>query len=508
MAIRVSQRSKFTQFVTDMNLSLAKLMDYNKQASSQKKVNRPSDDPVGASRILNYRDSLAGIGQYRENIGEAKDWLSLQDATLQSTNTTLIRIKELAEQAATGTLSADNREQIGYEVRELLEQLVVLGNTEHEGRSVFGGHKSSGEAFIQDLWMTSLDPNLSNAAFSIEGSTETTMMVQFLDTGTVGTTADLNYRYSSDGGDTWTTSQLAGTSNELDMGGVRLTLANGTAVTAVDPDDIHEKDNGSWMFIHPTARYMGDDSDAVEVDSFGSNLNTSTSGTFEEDVIVRIDSDTTLASSISYSYSTDGGLTWNTGNEASSPAASSASLLVPGGFLDLSSNAGDNTLTAGEQFIIRPRKAEHRIEISPGETVTVNAVGKDVFGGIYQDPSASGAAPALNGTSENVLHTVGRLVGYIETNNQDGIQRALEDLDGASGHVMNQLARVGGRVNRLTAADNVLSGMQIDQRESMSDIEDVDIAELMTKLAQQQLVYETVLKSSSMIMRLNLTNFV
>ncbi len=41
----------------------------------------------------------------------------------------------------------------------------------------------------------------------------------------------------------------------------------------------------------------------------------------------------------------------------------------------------------------------------------------------------------------------------------------------------------------------------------MSAVEDVDFSELMTRLAQEQLIYNSVLKSSSMIMQMNLSNF-
>ncbi len=41
----------------------------------------------------------------------------------------------------------------------------------------------------------------------------------------------------------------------------------------------------------------------------------------------------------------------------------------------------------------------------------------------------------------------------------------------------------------------------------MSNIEDVDLATLMTDLANQQLAYEAVLKSSSMIMKMSLVNY-
>ena len=41
----------------------------------------------------------------------------------------------------------------------------------------------------------------------------------------------------------------------------------------------------------------------------------------------------------------------------------------------------------------------------------------------------------------------------------------------------------------------------------MSTIEDVDLTELVTKLAQQQMAYQSVLQSSTMIMQLNIMDY-
>ena len=65
--MRVAQRSMYNSFVSNMNRTLANYMESNIQSSSQKKVNRPSDDPVGMVRVLNYRSAIARNEQYESN---------------------------------------------------------------------------------------------------------------------------------------------------------------------------------------------------------------------------------------------------------------------------------------------------------------------------------------------------------------------------------------------------------------------------------------------------------
>ncbi len=510
MVMRVTQRNLYSTVVGRMNYSLSELMESNIQASSEKKVNKPSDDPVGTVRIMGFRDTIGQLDQYRENISSAKGWLNLADNTMLQVNTIVTRCKELAEQGATGTISAENREQISYEVRQLFQQLIGLSNTSFEDNSLFAGHKTQTPAFEEALWLTCNDGAVSNAAFSISGDTNSTILVQFASNGNISTQPA--FRYSDDGGATWKTgtyTAIPGGGQRLNLGGVNVDLDDSVTVTASQ----NENDtDGTWLWIRPTARYLGDDKDGVSVDPMqNTEVTGSAEGTWTRNVVVRIDETTTLADpAIRYSYSLDGGNTWVQSNVSSPDSlADSASFIVPGGVLTLTENTG-NQLNEGDQFIIRPRTADINVQISESQTVTVNGVGKDIFGGIYKEPGASNAsAVAIDGSIErNLFETVGKLVGYLETNNQSGCQEALESLRTSSESILNYAASVGGRENRLETADAILSSMQLDTDEQLSKVEDVDLAALMTKLAQQELAYQAVLKSSSMIMQLSLVGMI
>jgi flagellar hook-associated protein 3 FlgL len=73
---------------------------------------------------------------------------------------------------------------------------------------------------------------------------------------------------------------------------------------------------------------------------------------------------------------------------------------------------------------------------------------------------------------------------------------------------MNRLADVGGRENRLSVSETILDGLKYNEETLLSSIEDADVSELMTELAQQQIVYESVLRSTATIMQLNLSKFI
>lgn len=534
MAIRVSNNMLYQGFTDSLNSSLNDLIDLNIQSQTQKRINKPSDDPVGTERVLGIRDSLRAIEQYSNNITTATGWLNLSDNTLTQLSSILSETRGLAEQAATGTLSADNREQISYQVRQLFEQVVGLANTRYNGQSLYAGHKTDQAAFVEKLWMTTNDSALANRSFTIEGSADKTVLVQF--PGTTGNTATLaagsTFRYSTDGGSTFQTGTVTqnGSNLVMLMGGVQMTLDNSTPITVRETDQLNTNDStGTWMWVRPTAQYVGDDQDSTAVDQVGVNpagVSSRADGNFSKNVMVRVDSATTLDGEIDYSYSVDGGSNWTTGNKVrADTTASNAILPIPGGVLVLSNTSATTfgQLSAGSQFVVRPRVAAINLQVSWSESVRINDIGKDVFGGVYQGPGASGASPVYgtgsmvlgsnaalasnSASAKNLFETLGNLVAFLETNNQQGIQECLAKLKTSQAYILNCAASVGGRENRLTVAQNLMNQLEDTQNSELSRIEDVDLAELMTKLSQKQVVYETVLKSTSMIMKMSLMDY-
>jgi len=552
--MRVSQQMLFSRYIHNLNTSLTTLMDLNTKAQTHKKVNSPSDDPTGMTRILDHRDTLRSLEQYAENISTAKGWLGASDEALRQVSTLITRAKELASQAATGTVDGNNREQVSYELRSIFEQMIGLANTSFEGKSIYSGQKVDGKAFEQIMWLTTNDENFGHTDFTIQGSSDTTVLVQFIDTtgatpagGTMDlSNGDLGVRYSVDGGRTWledgAVSFAGGVANvSLPSSGTNVIFHSDATVKVNDPDDPSVAD-GTWLWVRPSARYVGDDKDAppLVVPQTIGGVRADASGSFlSSNVTVRIDNTAPVAmnEAIEYSYSLDGGINWVTGNVAPADTTSNSSVLsiANGGILTLSSNGG-NILQPGQQFVIRPRSADISLDISSSERVRINDVGKDIFGGIYMDPDAvlaaggsivtlssenagrvfhSNGAPKMALTiqgddefSKNLFEVMGNLVAFTETNNQTGVQQMLENLDNAQAQIMNRLADVGGRENRLLVSENILEGLKYNEKALLSSIEDADVSELMTDLVQQQIVYEAVLRSTSMIMQLNLSKFI
>ena len=509
MAIRVTQRNMYGSMINNMQNSLAAYMESTLQGSTQKRLNRPSDDPAGAFRVLPARNQIQNTDQYKTNVETAKGWL------------------QLAEQASTDTCTAEQRKIMADEARALFGSLLNLGNTEFDGKSIFGGHKYDINAFEESLAVTSWDENWAEAAnegaFSIEGSSKSTIMVQFTSDGTVGDD-DLTYRWSADGGTTWTEGTLPANADPnasftIDANGVRLTVPRGLQTSAADVDAGPGANNGTLLYIRPTAVYQGDDNnpppDIVvmggqdglgEKDAAtGEALHVSATGNFGKDVLVRFDTDADLATAgneFTYSYSTDGGNNWVTA-KGTTTGGDTLRLTIPGGYMDFNTAgvAGGSTIPAGAQVMVHPDRADLNYEIMEDTYVSVNNVGMEIFGGYYQ------GKPALP-TEQNVFELAGEFIAYLECDNRDGCAQVLAKLtNDCMPYVESQAAKIGAKENRVETVYDILDFRKLDQQELLSNVEDIDLTELLTNLTRQQMTYSMVLQSSSMIMQLNLSNY-
>ncbi|WP_346667449.1 flagellar hook protein [uncultured Desulfovibrio sp.] len=518
MAIRVTQRNMYGSMINNMQNSLAAYMESTMQGSTQKRINRPSDDPAGTFRVLTARNQIQNTDQYKTNVETAKGWLQLADNVVATqTSNILTQLKELAEQASTDTYTAEQRKIMADEARALFGTLLNLGNTEFDGKSIFAGHRYDSNAFEESLAVTSWDKEWADkaneGAFTIEGSSDSTIMVQFTSDGTVGND-NLTYRWSADGGDTWTEGTLAATADPtctISANGVTLTVPRGLQTSAADKEAGPGANNGTLLYIRPTAEYKGDDNnpppDIVVMggqDGLGKDQ-VSATGNFGKDVLVRFDTAADLATTgneFTYSYSTDGGNNWVTA-KGTTTGGDTLRLTIPGGYMDFDTTgvAGGSTIPAGAQIMVHPDRADLNYEIMEDTYVSVNSVGMEIFGGYYQ------GKPALP-TEQNVFELAGEFIAYLECDNRDGCAQVLAKLtNDCMPYVESQAAKIGAKENRVETVYDILDFRKLDQQELLSNVEDIDLTELLTNLTRQQMTYSMVLQSSSMIMQLNLSNF-
>jgi flagellar hook-associated protein 3 FlgL len=148
--VSTSTGAFFERARSDMKALRSQAETLQAQLSSGSKLNRSSDDPVAASRLraLSRLETLSKIDT--SNADRANADLSLADAALSDMGDALIRVQELASQAANGILTADQRKSIATELDQIGGNLLALANArDSNGHALFGG-ESTGDAYQLD----------------------------------------------------------------------------------------------------------------------------------------------------------------------------------------------------------------------------------------------------------------------------------------------------------------------------------------------------------------------
>lgn len=113
------------------------------QMSTQKKVNRPSDDPVVAIRALRLRSSVTEVTQYySKNIPDAESWLSVTEDALKNLTQVLTNMITQCTKGSNGDLKTTDRQIILEQLKALGEEIYSTGDADYAGRYVFTGYRT------------------------------------------------------------------------------------------------------------------------------------------------------------------------------------------------------------------------------------------------------------------------------------------------------------------------------------------------------------------------------
>ncbi|MCR5754849.1 MAG: hypothetical protein K6G30_08595 [Acetatifactor sp.] len=113
------------------------------QMSTQKKVNRPSDDPVVAIRALRLRSNVTEITQYySKNIPDANSWLNVTEDALKNLSQIVTNMITNCTKGSNGDLKSTDRQIILEQLGALRDEVYATGDADYAGRYVFTGYRT------------------------------------------------------------------------------------------------------------------------------------------------------------------------------------------------------------------------------------------------------------------------------------------------------------------------------------------------------------------------------
>lgn len=149
--VRITQNMMSQQSYSGMQSAMNRVAKAQEQLTTGRLINRPSDDPTGATTAMRIRSSLASQQQFVRNADDAVGWLNQTDGTLATMGDQITRARDIALQGAnTGAMGQQAREALATEVDQIRAGLISSANAQYLDRPIFGGITAGAKAYNPD----------------------------------------------------------------------------------------------------------------------------------------------------------------------------------------------------------------------------------------------------------------------------------------------------------------------------------------------------------------------
>ncbi|TDJ60247.1 MAG: flagellin FliC [Nitrospina sp.] len=132
-----------------LSINTDRLSQSIERVASGLRINRASDDPSGLAVAETLRSDIRVLRQGLNNVNDGISLLNVAESALGGQVDLLIRLKELASQSASGTLTNAERANLQVEFDQLRAEITRLGTTtEFNGQLLLTGNLNNGGTTI------------------------------------------------------------------------------------------------------------------------------------------------------------------------------------------------------------------------------------------------------------------------------------------------------------------------------------------------------------------------
>lgn len=139
--MRVTNRGTVNTYMSGMQKNLQEMNKLNNQMNTQKVINKVSDDPYNATKIMSMRTEIEDIERFNYNCDEVLGWLENTDDTLNKVGTISTEIKTLLN-SINGTYSQGEVDAVKKDVVEKVKELAESLNGTYAGKFMLSGTKT------------------------------------------------------------------------------------------------------------------------------------------------------------------------------------------------------------------------------------------------------------------------------------------------------------------------------------------------------------------------------
>ncbi len=143
MSLVVNNNLMAMNTARNLNIHYGNLSQSTERLSSGLRINSAADDAAGLAIRELQRADIASLNQGARNANDAISMIQTADGALQTIDEQLIRMKELATQAATGTYDSTQRLMIESEYQAIASEITRIANaTDFNGIKLLDGSLS------------------------------------------------------------------------------------------------------------------------------------------------------------------------------------------------------------------------------------------------------------------------------------------------------------------------------------------------------------------------------
>ncbi|MCE3013187.1 MAG: flagellar hook-associated protein FlgL [Proteobacteria bacterium] len=138
---RVSENSTLHSINYATGKTKSKVEDLQIKGSNMKRIQKPSDDPIGNVDLLQIRSQNIDANQYLRNLNFAQTSLGFTETVLEELTDILSKAKELAIGQSSDIYNPEVRQSVSKEIHQLRMQALSLANKRMGNRYLFSGQK-------------------------------------------------------------------------------------------------------------------------------------------------------------------------------------------------------------------------------------------------------------------------------------------------------------------------------------------------------------------------------
>lgn len=148
MSLIINNNSMANTAARNLNSAYSDLTKSTERLSSGMRINSAADDAAGLAVREMMRAEVTTLNQGVRNANDAISMIQTADGALSVIDEKLIRMNELAEQAATGTYTDDQRAIIDQEYQTMADEITrISDSTDFNGQSLLNGSLEEGASY-------------------------------------------------------------------------------------------------------------------------------------------------------------------------------------------------------------------------------------------------------------------------------------------------------------------------------------------------------------------------